>query len=358
MTVSGNLENAAGQEVSLQVFDGSSPASTAVVGSDGSFALDLQNPSLDYFKLSVGGGDPVVLIFDSTHTDIHIEGDADDFIRTYSVSGSPDSEVMKEFFVLTERFQHDLDSVKGLSKSLPTNTDPMIRIALSQEEGKMTRAFEKELKELAMENLDSPAALSIISAVDIRGALTEYKKVSSAMKEVIPSSPYLTSLNSKIQQMEQALAQQKQQEQAMAKLKSGEPAPEIDLQDPDGKFVSLSSLKGKYVLIDFWASWCGPCRRENPNVVKLYEKYGGDRFEILGVSLDSSKDRWLKAIEKDGLDWLHVSDLKKWNSVAAADYGVRSIPFTVLVDPDGNVVATKLRGKALEDKLAEIFGSA
>ncbi len=116
-------------------------------------------------------------------------------------------------------------------------------------------------------------------------------------------------------------------------------------------------MKGKYVLVDFWASWCGPCRRENPNVVKLYEKYGGDKFEILGVSLDSNKDRWIQAIEKDNLQWKHVSDLKKWSSAAAADYGVRSIPFTVLIDPEGKVIQTKLRGKALEDKLAEIFGA-
>ncbi len=135
----------------------------------------------------------------------------------------------------------------------------------------------------------------------------------------------------------------------------GSDAPEINLPSPTGQLLSLSSLRGKYVLLDFWASWCGPCRQENPNVVKTYAKYKDSGFEILGVSLDKDKNAWLKAIENDQLVWKHVSDLQYWNSVAAQAYGVNAIPMTFLVGPDGKIVAKGLRGPSLEKFLADLF---
>ncbi|MCI4667342.1 MAG: TlpA family protein disulfide reductase [Bacteroidia bacterium] len=131
--------------------------------------------------------------------------------------------------------------------------------------------------------------------------------------------------------------------------------PDIKLPNPEGDTLSLSDLRGNYVLVDFWASWCGPCRRENPNVRKAYAAYKDKGFEILGVSLDRSKDAWVKAIEKDQLEWLHVSDLKRFGSVAARAYGVHSIPATVLIDPEGRIIAKGLRGAALSKKLEEIY---
>ncbi|MGL6022355.1 MAG: redoxin domain-containing protein [Chitinophagaceae bacterium] len=132
-------------------------------------------------------------------------------------------------------------------------------------------------------------------------------------------------------------------------------APNFSLPTPEEKTVSLSDYKGKYVLIDFWASWCGPCRKENPNVVKAYEKYHPKGFDILGVSLDKDKNSWEKAIEKDRLIWTQVSDLQGWQSSAGELYNVKSIPTNFLVDPAGNIIAENLRGEALEKKLEEIF---
>jgi LPXTG-motif cell wall-anchored protein len=145
-------------------------------------------------------------------------------------------------------------------------------------------------------------------------------------------------------------------EAQIKKSLSGKPAPEISLPDTEGKEVKLSSFRGKYVLVDFWASWCGPCRRENPTVVEAYNRFRDKNFTVLGVSLDKQKEPWLKAIVDDQLNWTHISDLKYWQSEVVPLYGIQGIPFNVLVDPDGKIVAENLRGAALEQKLGEILG--
>ncbi len=177
-----------------------------------------------------------------------------------------------------------------------------------------------------------------------------YEKVDARFKKEAPDSELG-------KQLTQFITQNKQQAAAAGKTKIGAVAPNIDLPNPEGSNMALDDLKGKVVLVDFWASWCGPCRRENPNVVRLYDKYNKKGFEVYSVSLDSRTERWVQAIEKDGLKWdSHVSDLKKWNSAPAALYGVRSIPTTFLLDKDGKIIAKNLKGAALEAKLAEIFG--
>lgn len=175
------------------------------------------------------------------------------------------------------------------------------------------------------------------------------EKLEKSIAGLSKKFPTHTALNTIVAQYNQMMSKQK------AKPREGGMAPEINMPDTSGKNFALSMLKGKYVLVDFWASWCGPCRGENPNVVKAFNGYKDKNFTVLGVSLDDNKESWIKAIKADGLNWYHISDLKQWSSAAVGLYGFDGIPYNVLVYPTGKIIAINLRGDALEQKLKEVI---
>ena len=192
--------------------------------------------------------------------------------------------------------------------------------------------------------------------------LKMYKTIRDGLLKSSPGSEYQLAFNEQVNQIEIQLNEQKKQEEEKEKLKNltniGNVAPALNFNNPEGKLITLASLKGNYVLIDFWASWCRPCRMENPNVVKLYNKYKDQGFTVFSVSLDNNVEKWVNAIEKDGLTWPnHVSDLKQWRTEATKIYGFRGIPYTVLIDKKGKIIAKNLRGESLDTKLKEIFGN-
>lgn len=189
--------------------------------------------------------------------------------------------------------------------------------------------------------------VSLDALISLGGATPEYSEV----------APLFNLLAADVKNSEVG----KQYGAALDKLKVtaiGAVAPDFTQNTPEGKPVKLSDFRGKYVLIDFWASWCGPCRQENPNVVKVYNQYKDKNFTILGVSLDNEKGReaWLKAIKDDQLSWTQVSDLQYWRNEVALQYGVQSIPQNFLIDPNGKIIAKNLRGEQLSAKLAEVIG--
>jgi thiol-disulfide isomerase/thioredoxin len=180
------------------------------------------------------------------------------------------------------------------------------------------------------------------------------KKVAEAYKKRFSESPIASTMENQAFQIESAYNEY--QLSINGTSSSSQMAPEISMQDPNGKNRKLSSLRGKIVLIDFWASWCGPCRRESPNVVKLYNQYKDKGFTVFSVSLDNNAAAWKQAIASDGLIWPdHVSDLKGWETPMTGLYGFNSIPHTVLVDREGKILATGLRGESLEQKLKELM---
>ena len=227
-----------------------------------------------------------------------------------------------------------------------------------------------------VESTDFPLVGALVAAstlVKDPSYLPVHKKVAGQLSADMPNSTYATDYANFVAQMEKQFARQ----MASEVVKVGQPAPDISLPSPDGKTYSLSDLKGKVVLLDFWASWCGPCRRANPSVVKTYKKFNDKGFEVFSVSLDgldertkarygdpelinkqmeNSKNRWVQAIEKDGLLWdTHVSDLRKWDSVPAAKYGVRAIPRTFLIDRDGKIAAINPNHYTLEQELQKLL---
>ena len=320
----------------------SAPVS-ANTAADGAFYFDLQVKELTLFKLAITA-DNYIFVFVRPEDQIGLELNRERLGKHPVVEGSPDTRVLYEMAEKSATYERKMDSLTRLYTASQGRQDfAEVLPVIEQEYNKLEQGRREELRNLLLANAGSAAALLLIEKLDITADFDVYDSVASAASRNNPSFKPAADLKQKV-----ALER---------KLAAGNPAPEISLPSPDGGEIKLSSLRGKVVLIDFWASWCGPCRRENPEVVRIYNRFRDKGFEVFGVSLDRDRDAWLNAIAKDGLVWTQVSDLKYWQSQAALLYGVKSIPHTVLIDQEGKIIMRRLRGKALERKLEEIFGN-
>ena len=322
------------------------PHTTITTNEKGEFNADFTVPFKDYYFLKLNNGQGINLVLQGNDS-IKIYTDAKNMLNICNIVGSPASEQMKDFYQKYVPFKHIEDSLRLVYMNDKTK-EKEVNAAFQQK----AQPFYAYRNNYIQMNTNSPALLAALSAINKDNEFNLFKQVVTQLQKSFPESPTINNLGKQMIQ----LKQQKEQQNHLA---VGKPAPEIVVPGLDGKPIKLSDLKGQVVLIDFWASWCGPCRRENPNVVKAYNKYHKDGFTVLSISFDKpgQKARWEQAIKQDGLIWPnHGSELNGFNNQAARDYAVRGIPFTVLVDKEGNIIATRLRGPQLEAELEKIFG--
>ena len=294
-----------------------------------------------------------MLVLDSAQK-IDITGDARDLGNTFKAEGSADTKLFLEYNVLAQSQKRRTDSLENIFRTalITLKLDSLRADSLSKQLQKpyetMIASYSDVLAKKIKDNTGSFASIMAIQQLKPESYMDVYTALDKGLQEKYPNNTDVKAFHGMVQQTQMMVARTEA-------IKVGNDAPEIMLPMPNDKELALSSLKGKVVLIDFWASWCGPCRKEMPNVKRSYEKYKSKGFEIFGVSLDKDRNAWIEAISKDGLTWPQVSDLKFWQSEAAQTYAVQSIPFTVLVSREGKILATDLRGAALDAKLAEIL---
>lgn len=353
-TINATIGGGAGLTLYLDKFAGNKPVhiDSVKLDANGKGELHPEVMPLDFYALSLSPNDMTVVILDSTES-VTVEATAGKLGEPASVTGSAHSDLMYGFFKDMKAFDDEKQELVKRINADRGDTGAIDRIT------KLNDEFYARCRMFVNDHKYSPAALAAVSRLNIQNELPLFQQVRDALKTTIPKSEYYIGFRDQVGRMEQQAVAMKAQEEQMARLDNlipvGSEAPDFSQPTPEGKPLSLSSLRGKVVLIDFWASWCKPCRMENPNVKRVYDQYKGKGFEIIGVSLDRDKGAWTGAIEQDGLPWKHVSDLGFWNNAAAQQYGVSSIPYTVLVDREGKVLGKNLRGPALEEKLAEVF---
>lgn len=352
--VHGKIEGASNTKIYLEAISNQGTIKVAEGETDGSgdFEMIGNIPGMGIYQLRLGeSNDKIIPLTMIPKDNVEITTSFDQFHMTPKFEGTEWAESLTKYMQIFSDFaakQQELGQLQG-----QISDDELI---------KRFNALKKPMDDFcksAMTNdADNPVNIILSSSMTPNQGFKYWdgknldilKKVSKAFKKRFADSPITATLENQVFQIESAY------KEYQTFLSGNMKAPEISLNNPDGKNIKLSSLKGKVVLIDFWASWCGPCRKENPNVVKLYNQYKDNGFTILSVSLDEDINAWKQAIKEDGLIWPnHVSDLKGWKTELTKVYGFQSIPHTVLVNKEGKIVEVGLRGENLEQKLKELL---
>ena len=301
----------------------------------GSFSLQTKLAFPSLLVLSIDGGKQKIPVFVSNEN-VLIEGDVQK-IADLNITGSVSHDAYKVYMsVLNPKMMLYVANMQAVSTEKNTiKKDSLNGVAATQ-----TKDIIASFNSLSKVYSGSP--VTTLMLLQLSNIFPEVKeRLASTYEALSPSAkqgPFAEFIDNMVA--------------SSAFGQIGSTLPDFTQNDVNGKAFTLSSLKGKYVLIDFWASWCGPCRAENPNIVKAFNKFKAKNFTVLGVSLDQDKAKWLEAIKKDGLAWDHVSDLKYWNNAVAAKFGIQSIPASFLIDPAGKIIAKDLRGADLDKFLA------